>query len=141
MNAEDPAGGKFVPTPGRITRIRTAGGPWVRTDAGYESGDTVGQHFDNLVAKVVAWGPDRESARRRLIRALGETLVEGVPTTVPVELAVLSHPDFISVRHATTWLEQRLDLSDIAAAAPQGLTRKPAREKTSTWRSTAGTTR
>ena len=120
VNAEDPAGGKFVPTPGRITRIRTAGGPWVRTDAGYESGDTVGQHFDNLVAKVVAWGPTGSPPAGASYGHLVETLVEGVPTTVPVELAVLSHPDFISVRHATTWLEQRLDLSDIAAAAPPG---------------------
>jgi acetyl-CoA/propionyl-CoA carboxylase biotin carboxyl carrier protein len=114
INAEDPAGGTFVPMPGPITRLQAASGPWVRTDAGYEAGDVVGQHYDNLLAKVVAWGPDRDSARRRLLRALSETEIEGVATTVPAHLAVLAHPDFISVRHSTTWLAQNVDLSSIA---------------------------
>ncbi|MGA3217609.1 MAG: biotin carboxylase N-terminal domain-containing protein [Acidimicrobiales bacterium] len=113
VNAEDPAGGAFVPTPGHITRLRDPGGPWVRTDSGYEAGDVVGQHYDNLLAKVVAWGPDRDRARRRLVRALSETEVEGVATTVPAHLAVLAHPDFISVAHSTTWLAQTVDLSSI----------------------------
>jgi acetyl-CoA/propionyl-CoA carboxylase biotin carboxyl carrier protein len=63
---------------------------------------------------VVAWGPDRESARRRLVRALTETDVEGIPTTIPAHLAVLSHPDFVSCRHSTTWLSERVDLSGLA---------------------------
>jgi acetyl-CoA/propionyl-CoA carboxylase biotin carboxyl carrier protein len=116
INAEDPSGGTFVPTPGRITRLSAAGGPWVRTDSGYEAGDVVDQHYDNLLAKVVAWGPDRDSARRRLLRALAETEIEGVATTVPAHLAVLTHPDFISVAHSTTWLAQTVDFSAIAPA-------------------------
>ncbi len=119
VNAEDPSGGAFTPTPGRLERLRLAGGPWVRTDAGYEAGDTVSQFYDNLVAKVVAWGPDREAARRRLVRALQETEVDGVPTTIPAHLAVLSHPDFASVSHSTTWLETRADL---ALPAPRTMT-------------------
>jgi acetyl-CoA/propionyl-CoA carboxylase biotin carboxyl carrier protein len=114
VNAEDPSGGGFVPTPGRVTRLRAAAGPWVRTDSGYETGDVVDQHYDNLLAKVVAWGPDRESARHRLERALSETEVEGVATTLPAHRAVLAHPDFISVRHSTTWLTETVDLSSIA---------------------------
>jgi acetyl-CoA/propionyl-CoA carboxylase biotin carboxyl carrier protein len=116
INAEEPAGGSFVPSPGHISGLQTAAGPWARTDAGYEAGDTVSQHYDNLVAKVIAWGPDRETARLRLLRALSETVVEGVATTVPAHQAVLSHPDFVAVQHSTTWLSQKVDLSGIAPA-------------------------
>jgi acetyl-CoA/propionyl-CoA carboxylase biotin carboxyl carrier protein len=110
VNAEDPSGGAFVPSPGHLEHLSTADGPWVRTDAGYQTGDEVSQFYDNLIGKVVAWGPDRESARRRLLRALHETQIEGVATTIPAQLAVLSHEDFISVEHSTTWLETKVKL-------------------------------
>jgi acetyl-CoA/propionyl-CoA carboxylase biotin carboxyl carrier protein len=115
INAENPASGAFTPSPGTITRMVPPGGPGVRLDAGYESGDTVSQFYDNLVAKLIVWGHDREAARRRMLRAIGETVVEGVATTLPADVAILSHPDFMAGEHSTNWVEQTLDLSGITA--------------------------
>jgi acetyl-CoA/propionyl-CoA carboxylase biotin carboxyl carrier protein len=116
LNAEDPAGGKFLPSPGTIGRFRRPDGFGVRTDAGYDDGDTVSQFYDNLIAKVIVWGHDREDARRRTIRALRETEITGVATTIPADLAILEHPDFIAIEHSTNWVEQKLDLSAISSS-------------------------
>ncbi len=115
INAENPAGGAFTPSPGTITQFVAPGGPGVRLDAGYASGDTVSQFYDNLLAKLAVWGHDRESARRRMLRAIDEMVVSGVATTLPADVAILTHPDFISASHSTNWVEQSLDLSGVTA--------------------------
>ena len=118
INAEDPAGGKFLPSPGTLTKLITADGFGIRYDAGYESGDTISQYYDNLIGKVIVWGKDRPTAIARAIGALEEMVVEGVPTTIPADLAILRHPDFQAMEHSTKWVEEKLDLSGIAATKP-----------------------
>ncbi len=113
INAENPTGGKFLPSPGTITKLTTPDGFGVRFDGGYESGDTVSQYYDNLVGKLIVWGKDRESAIARTIRALEETQIEGLHTTIEADLAILRHPDFAATKHSTKWVEEKLDLSKI----------------------------
>jgi len=117
INAENPAGGKFLPSPGTITKLVTADGFGTRFDGGYEAGDTVSQYYDNLVGKLIVWGKDRDTAIARTIRALKEMVVEGVHTTIPADLAILEHPDFAAVTHSTKWVEETLDLSTLSSSA------------------------
>ena len=120
INAEDPAGGKFLPSPGPIESLKTPSGFGVRFDTGYESGDEISQYYDNLVGKLIVWGKDRPTAIARTITALEEMEVKGVATTIPADLAILRHQDFADVTHSTKWVEQTLDLSEVSAspAAP-----------------------
>ncbi|MFA9564435.1 MAG: biotin/lipoyl-containing protein [Acidimicrobiales bacterium] len=116
INAEDVAGGKFLPSPGPITKLLAPDGFGVRFDSGYHSGDEISQFYDNLVGKLIVWGRDRDTAIRRVTRALQELVVEGVATTIPADLAIVRHPDFAAVEHSTKWVEDVLDLTGVKAS-------------------------
>ena len=93
--AEDPASG-FLPTGGRVTRVRHPVGAGIRLDTALEDGLDVSVDYDPMLAKIIAWGPDRESARRRLVAALGDTAVFGFPTNVEFLRALLEVPDVVA---------------------------------------------
>ncbi|MCO5305892.1 MAG: biotin/lipoyl-binding protein [Microthrixaceae bacterium] len=118
INAEDVAEGKFLPSPGPITRLKVASGFGVRWDGGYEAGDEISQYYDNLTGKLCVWGRDRDVAIARMIRALEETEIEGVATTIPADLAILRHPDFEALTHSTKWVEDTLDLTGVGSSGP-----------------------
>jgi acetyl-CoA/propionyl-CoA carboxylase, biotin carboxylase, biotin carboxyl carrier protein len=127
MNAED-ATRNFLPGPGRITGYREPGGPFVRVDSGVREGKEIPADYDSMFAKVIVSAEDRDHARRRMLRALDEYRVEGVPTTIPLHRWVLETPDFRAGRHTTTWLERALREAELPAAdvPPPGVEPKPA---------------
>ena len=124
INAENPAGGAFLPAPGRIDKLVAAQGFGTRWDGGYEGGDEVSQYYDNLVGKLIVWGSDRPTAIGRLKRAIREFVIDGIDTTLPAQLAILDHADFVAGEHSTNWLESgAVDLTGItgrlSAADPE----------------------
>jgi acetyl-CoA/propionyl-CoA carboxylase, biotin carboxylase, biotin carboxyl carrier protein len=94
INAED-ASRAFLPTPARITAYREPAGPGVRVDSGVEEGREVVAAYDPMISKLIVHGVDREHARRRMLRALGEYVIEGPTTLLPFHAALLSHECFI----------------------------------------------
>jgi acetyl-CoA carboxylase biotin carboxylase subunit len=107
INAEDPFSG-WLPSPGTITGLRAASGPWVRDDSGVYEGATIPRYYDTLVAKLIVWGRDRPTAIRRMTRALSEYRVVGVRTTIPVLARIIDHPDFHAGRLSTHFLDRVL---------------------------------
>ena len=94
INAEDVSNG-FLPAPGTITAYHEPSGPGVRIDSGVVAGSEISPLYDPLIAKLVVHGVNREHARRRMLRALDELVVEGVKTLVGFHKALLTHPCFV----------------------------------------------
>ena len=114
INAEDPAGGRFLPSPGTISSLRLPQGFGIRWDGGYEAGDVVSQFYDNLVGKLIVWGSDRPTAIERMRSALVELEVGGIATTTNAHKAILASPDFRAGEHSTKWVEDSLDLAEVS---------------------------
>jgi acetyl-CoA carboxylase biotin carboxylase subunit len=104
VNAEDPV--TFAPWPGLITEYHPPGGAGVRVDSGVYGGWRVPSAYDSLLAKVITYGRTREEARVRMIRALGETLIGGIRTNIPLHLRILAHDDFRTGKLSTRFLER-----------------------------------
>ena len=119
INAEN-VGMGFVPSPGLITSWRAPAGPGVRVDGVGEAGWEIPRSYDSLIAKVITMGSDREQARRRMVRALTELEIEGVPTTVDFFRVAFEHEDFVNGTTATISVEKEWDLSGIPVAPMPG---------------------
>ena len=104
--AEDPLAG-FAPSPGVIRRLREPSGPWVRVDSGVYEGYEVPQYYDPLLMKIIVWGRDREEARLRMLRALEETVVEGVRNNVAFHQLVFEDEAFAKGDLTTRFVEER----------------------------------
>jgi acetyl-CoA carboxylase biotin carboxylase subunit len=106
VNAEDPAF-DFRPAAGRLGTFELAAGPGVRVDTFCRSGGYVPPYYDSLIAKLCVWAPDRPRAVARMRRALGESVVEGVPTTLPLLEEISREEVFMSGRYTTSYLVER----------------------------------
>ena len=109
INAEDVDAG-FRPTPGPVSRLVWPEGEGIRVDSHLSQGDVVSPHFDSMIAKIIAHGPDRPTALARMVQALGDLEVEGVPTTVPFHQRLLAHPDFQQGNIHTRFVDEHADV-------------------------------
>ena len=109
INAEDPGRG-FLPSPGRVERLRIPGGPGVRWDSGIEEGDVVQPAFDSMIAKLIVHAESRDAAIVRARRALRELTVEGPATVIPFDVMALDDEAFATESFAvhTQWIESAL---------------------------------
>ena len=112
INGED-AAANFMPAPGTIVKYSEPAGPGVRVDSGVVQGSVIGGQFDSMLAKLIVWGPDRETALRRSARALAEYKIEGLPTVIPFDQAIVADPAFTAedgnFSVYTKWIEEEWD--------------------------------
>ncbi|MFI9407227.1 carboxyl transferase domain-containing protein [Nocardia sp. NPDC052316] len=107
LNAEDPDR-DFAPAPGRIARLNLPAGPGIRVDTGVSEGDTIPADFDSMIAKIIAYGRDREEALGRLRRAVAQTrvIIEGGATNKSFVLDLLNQPEVIDASADTGWIDR-----------------------------------
>ena len=115
VNAENP-GKKFMPAPGRVGEYLEPSGPGVRVDSGTKRNGEIPQAYDPLVSKLITFGATRDEARRRMLRALSEYVIEGIRTTIPFHSLMLADERFISGDYHTGTVEREMDLSSLAEA-------------------------
>ena len=120
INAEDASAG-FLPTPGTLSKYEEPSGPGIRVDSGVRAGADISQYYDNLIAKLIVRGRDRDEAIRRSIRALSEFTIEGVKTTIPAHLRILEGPDFPAGVIHTRLVEDTMEFGDLASEASPAL--------------------
>lgn len=110
INAEDPF--TFMPSPGKIRDYHTPGGLGVRVDSGIYSGYSIPPHYDSMIAKLIVHGKTRNECLMRLRRALGEYVIDGIKTTIPLHQALIRETDFINGAYDIHWLEHYLNNLD-----------------------------
>jgi acetyl-CoA carboxylase biotin carboxylase subunit len=108
INAEDPSK-DFLPAPGRVHKVRFPAGPGVRVDSHLYPGYEIPQFYDSMVAKLIVWGETRDIAIARMLRALSELEIDGVPTTTKFHEAVLRHPSFLEGDFNTGFIEKEAE--------------------------------
>jgi acetyl-CoA carboxylase biotin carboxylase subunit len=104
INAEDPE--TFAPSPGLITAFSVPGGPGVRVDSFAHSDCMVSPYYDSMIAKIITYGRDRNEAIARMRRTLEMTVVEGIKTSIPLQLKIINDPDFQAARINTAYMER-----------------------------------
>jgi acetyl-CoA carboxylase biotin carboxylase subunit len=107
INAEDPSK-NFLPSPGQIQFYQAPGGPGIRVDGCAYSGYTIPPFYDSMIAKLIAWGNDREEAIQRMARALEEFEIFGIHTTIPFHQEVMANPYFRKGEVTTKFIEEHI---------------------------------
>lgn len=107
INAEDPDH-NFRPHPGKISGYLPPGGPGVRMDSHVYTDYEIPPYYDSLIGKLIAWGPDREIAIKRMKRALRECAITGVPTTINFHQKILENPAFLAGDVYTNFIEEHM---------------------------------
>ncbi|NLY56283.1 MAG: acetyl-CoA carboxylase biotin carboxylase subunit [Firmicutes bacterium] len=107
INAEDPEN-DFRPSPGKVQTYLPPGGIGIRVDSALYPGYIIPPYYDSLVAKIIAWAPTREEAIRRMQRALDETVIEGIKTTIPFHQKILDNAFFRKGEVYTNFLQRRV---------------------------------